>query len=94
MHTLSHCSKGEGVPKHWNAAKQEELKETMGNWLGELAPWDAFVTWTFDRIVTANGAHYVSKYIAKDLAEWDLFGLPTAPQTAFGHKGAKFTFQN
>jgi hypothetical protein len=38
--------------------------------------------------------HYVSKYIAKDLAEWDLFGLPTAPQTAFGHKGAKFTVQN
>lgn len=180
MHTLSHCSKGEGVPKHWNAAKQEELKETMGNWLGELAPWDAFVTWTFGRIVTANGAmfwgkrhlkwlekaaeqpvygfvaaekggngglihlhgllgnvkhmnfycgnrlatgqfgnkcclthawpcgyarvfpynpklgakHYVAKYITKDLAEWELFGLPIAPQTAFGHKGAKFTAQN
>jgi hypothetical protein len=35
--------------------------------------------------------HYVSKYIAKDLAEWELFGLPIAPQTAFGHKGAEFT---
>jgi len=152
--------------KHWNAANQEKVKQEMGNWLGELAPWDAFVTWTFERIVTAHGAmfwakrhlrwlekaaeqpvygfvgaergktgglihlhgllgnvkhmnffcgqrfargqfgnkcclvhawpcgyarvfpynpqlgamHYVSKYSTKDLAEWDLFGLPTAPQ--------------
>src|SRR6202140_1816956 len=33
----------------------------MGNWLGELAPWDAFATWTFDRIVTANGAMFWAK---------------------------------
>jgi hypothetical protein len=154
----------------------DELKEIMGTWLGDLAPWDAFATWTFNRIVTAVGAmfwakhhikwmekaaqqrlygfvaaerggngglihlhalignvkhmqfycgeklspgngsqkcclthawpcgyanvfpydptlgakYYVSKYVTKDLAEWDLFGLPTAPQTAFGHKGAEF----
>jgi hypothetical protein len=160
-----------------NLGTQAQLKESMGTWLGELAPWDAFVTWTFDRIVTANGAmfwakrhltwlekaaeqpvygfvgaerggsgglihlhgllgnvkhmnffcgsryglgqygkkcclvhawpcgyarvfpyspklgarYYVSKYIAKDLAEWDLFGLPTASQTAFSHKGTEFT---
>ena len=168
----------------------------MGNWLGELAPWDAYATWTFSRIVTAHGAmfwakrhiawleqaaaqhvygfvaaehgasgglihlhallgnvkhmqmycgekkpssfgpgnpgvtfkgkksgkewarlhkcclvhawpcgyanvfpynaalgakHYVAKYITKDLAEWELFGFPAVPQTAFGHKGAEFT---
>src|SRR5258708_14959444 len=33
----------------------------MGNWLGDLAPWDAFVTWTFDRIVTAHGAMFWAK---------------------------------
>ncbi len=171
----------------------------MGNWLGDLAPWDAYATWTFNRIVIASGAmfwakrhiewlekaasqhiygfvaaergksgglihlhallgnvkhmqfycgekkpssfgpgnpgvssngknsekkwarlhkcclthawpcgyanvfpydpvrgakHYVSKYITKDLAEWDLFGLPTTSQTAFGHKGAEFTGQS
>ncbi len=170
-----------------NGKQKTEIKETMGAWLGELAPWDAFATWTFSRIVTANGAmhwarrhidwleqaaaqpvygfvaaerggngglihlhalignvkhmqffcgekmpptsapgkaganksarlhkcclthawpcgyarvfpynpalgarHYVSKYVTKDLAEWDLFGLPTAPQTAFAHKGSEF----
>jgi hypothetical protein len=172
---------------------REKVKEEMGNWLGQLAPWDAYATWTFSRIVTAYGAmfwakrhiewlehsaaqnvygfvaaergsngglihlhallgnvkhmqfycgnktpspvattkeakhekrwarklkcclthawpcgyatvfpynpalgakHYVAKYITKDLAEWDLFGLPTAPQMAFGHKGATFTVQN
>ena len=176
MHTLSHCSKGEGVSTRY-AGNRKEVKQEMGNWLGELAPWDAFATWTFDRIVTANGAmfwakrhlqwiekaaeqlvygfvgaergqsgglihlhallgnvkhmhfycgkrfprgmwgqkcclthawpcgialvrpydpqlgakHYVAKYITEDLAEWDLFGLPTSPQSAFGHKGTEFT---
>jgi hypothetical protein len=82
MHTLSHCSKGEGVSKHWNAAKQEELKETMGNWLGELAPWDAFVTWTFDRIVTANGAMFWAKRHLKWLEK-------AAEQPVYGFVGAE-----
>jgi hypothetical protein len=47
----------------------------------------------FLTIQRLGAKHYVSKYIAKDLAEWDLFGLPTAPQTALGHKGATFTVQ-
>ena len=37
---------------------QEELKTAMGSWLGELAPWDVFSTWTFSRIVQVNGAMY------------------------------------
>ena len=163
-----------------STVNRERVKEEMGNWLGQLAPWDAYATWTFSRIVTVNGAmfwadrhiqwlqraaerghngglihlhallgnvkhmnfycgnrnpspaapatearretnfarnlscclthawpcgyatvfpydptlgakHYVSKYVTKDLAEWNLFGLPLSTQTAFGHKGAEFT---
>ena len=178
-HTLSHYLKGEGVPIQ-STEKREELKQEMGAWLGGLAPWDAFATWTFSRIVTAQGAmfwakrhitwiekaaeqpvygfvaaerggsgglihlhallgnvkhmqifcglkkkadawkekcclvhawpcgyarvypynpalgakFYVSKYITKDLAEWQLFGLPIAPQTAFAHKGSEFSQTN
>lgn len=159
---------------------KQELTDSMGTWLGELAPWDAFATWTFSRIVTAHGAmfwakrhiewlqkaaeqpvygfvaaekgkagglihlhallgnvkhmqfycgqkvilpdfkqkcclvhawpcgyarvfpydpalgatHYVAKYIAKDLAEWEIFGLPLATQTAFAHKGSEFVKTN
>ena len=36
----------------------EQLKEAMGDWLGKLAPWDVFSTWTFSRPVTLNGAMY------------------------------------
>jgi len=140
----------------------------MGEWLGDLAPWDVFSTWTFSRPVHVHGAmywarrhlrylekkaqqpvyaflgaetgerggllhvhalvgnvahlkgwcgerlepgkwgrtccmlhswpagiarvfpydpklgaaHYVSKYITKRLAEWELIGFPCAPQKA------------
>lgn len=179
-----------------NLASSVEIKTVMGDWLGDLVPWDAYATWTFSRIVTPQGAmfwakrhiewlekaaeqkvygfvaaergasgglihlhallgnvkhmqiycgekkssslgpenpsvtferkksekkwarlhkcclthawpcgyahvfpynpalgakHYVAKYITKDLAEWDLFGLPLTTQTAFGHKGAELT---
>jgi hypothetical protein len=30
----------------------------MGLWLGNLAPWDVFSTWTFSRPVNVNGAMY------------------------------------
>jgi hypothetical protein len=36
----------------------ERLNETMGDWLGKLAPWDVFSTWTFSRPVTLSGAMY------------------------------------
>jgi len=146
-----------------------EIKNAMGEWLGELAPWDVFSTWTFSRPTSVNGAmywahrhlrwlektaeqpiyafvgaeqgnrgglihlhalvgnvghlkpycgirlpsgkwgqtccmlhawpagiarvlpydpsrgasYYVGKYIAKDLAEWELVGFPPRPQGAF-----------
>jgi hypothetical protein len=28
-------------------SNDEELKSAMGDWLGQLAPWDVFSTWTF-----------------------------------------------
>jgi len=34
------------------------LKEAMGEWLGQLAPWDVFTTWTFSRPVRVEGAMY------------------------------------
>lgn len=141
----------------------------MGTWLGQLAPWDVFATWTFSRPIQEGGAmfwarrhlgwlqkaagqpvyafvgvergatggllhihalvgnvghlkaacpdrlkpgewargccmlhswpcgyarvfpydpdlgarFYVSKYVVKSLAEWDLWGFPAVPQAAF-----------
>ncbi len=148
------------------AGPREGLREAMGTWLGEVALWDVFSTWTFSRPVSVHGAiywarrhllwlevtaqqpiyafagvepgengglhhvhalvgnvghlkpycghrlnpgtwgrnccmlhawpcgiarvlpydpnlgaaHYVSRYITKRLAEWDLFGFPCTPQ--------------
>lgn len=150
----------------------ESLNEAMGAWLGGLAPWDAFTTWTFSRPVSLDGAmywgrhhlrwlekaaaqpiyaflaaergdkgglihlhglvgnvghlqsycgvrrpagawgkkccmlhawpagyarvlpydpgkgaaHYVSKYVSKGLAEWELWGFPAVPQLALPAK--------
>jgi hypothetical protein len=36
----------------------EELKLAMGEWLGQLAPWDVFTTWTFARPVQLGGVMY------------------------------------
>ena len=36
----------------------EALKAAMGEWLGRLAPWDVFSTWTFSRLVHVHGAMY------------------------------------
>lgn len=38
--------------------KQAELCEAMGDWLLDVAEWDWFATLTFNRLVSANGAHY------------------------------------
>ncbi len=163
-----------------NGNQSAEIKDAMGEWLGDLAPWDVFGTWTFDRIVTAAGAmawarkyfawvekvaqqpiygyigaergesgglihlhglmgnvkhlqifcgarlprgvfgntccmvhawrcgisrvmpydpklgakHYVAKYVVKRLAEWELYGFPARPQTAFAHKRSEFVENN
>jgi hypothetical protein len=43
------------------ASRTDILNEIMGSWLGRLAPWDVFATWTFDRIVQVNGALFWAK---------------------------------
>ena len=35
-----------------------EVKDEMGKWLGQLAPWDVFSTWTFSEPVSVNAAMY------------------------------------
>ncbi len=40
---------------------REELKTAMGEWLGGLAPWDVFSTWTFSRPVNVQGAMYMAR---------------------------------
>jgi hypothetical protein len=38
--------------------RADELKDEMGKWLGEIAPWDVFSTWTFSRITQVGGAMF------------------------------------
>lgn len=38
-----------------------ELKEEMGTWLGQLAPWDVFSTYTFSHLVKTGGAMFWAK---------------------------------
>jgi hypothetical protein len=38
-----------------------EVKDAMGEWLDQLAPWDVFSTWTFSRAVSVNGAMYFGR---------------------------------
>jgi hypothetical protein len=50
-----------GPPEAGIASPNDILKEVMGTWLGQLAPWDVFATWTFDRVVQLNGAVFWAK---------------------------------
>lgn len=62
-------SGGEGLeapaaPRRSAATKSSEVKDAMGDWLGELALWDVFATWTFAKPVSAAGAmHMVRRYL-------------------------------
>ena len=40
---------------------RQEINEAMGKWLGDLAPWDVFSTWTFSRPVNVQGAMYMAR---------------------------------
>src|SRR5688572_12795773 len=51
---FSYCLNGRGV----SVMHRAEIKEAMGEWLGGLAPWDVFSTWTFSRPASVNGAMY------------------------------------
>lgn len=42
-------------------ASADELQDEMGKWLGEIAPWDVFSTWTFSRITQVGGATFWAK---------------------------------
>jgi hypothetical protein len=50
-------------------ANGEELKQAMGEWLGQLAPWDVFATWTFSRSVTVDGAMFWARRHLRRLEE-------------------------
>lgn len=49
------------APRRSAATKSPEVIDAMGDWLGELAPWDVFSTWTFAKPVTAAGAMHLAK---------------------------------
>ncbi len=56
----------------------DELKAVMGTWLGELAPWDVFSTWTFSRPVRVHGALYwTRRHLAwlEKVAEQPIYGF-------------------
>jgi hypothetical protein len=51
-----------------------ELQDEMGKWLGQLAPWDVFSTWTFSRITQVGGAMFWARRHLRHLEE--TAGLP------------------
>jgi len=48
-----------GPPESGVASRRDVIKEVMGDWLGKLAPWDFFCTWTFAKPSTVDGAMYM-----------------------------------
>lgn len=50
-----------GPPESGIASRRDVIKEVMGDWLGKLAPWDFFCTWTFSRRVNVDGAMYMGR---------------------------------
>lgn len=56
----------------------ELLKKTMGEWLGTLAPWDVFSTWTFGWPIGEQGAMFWAgrhlKYLEK-MAEQPVYAF-------------------
>jgi hypothetical protein len=54
------------------ASDNDIRRELMGTWLGELAVWTHFCTWTFSRSVTVNAAMHFGKKHLRWLARWDV----------------------
>jgi len=50
-----------GPPESGLASRRDIIKETMGEWLGKLAPWDVFASWTFSKPVNVDGAMYMGR---------------------------------
>lgn len=60
-----------------------EIKAAMGEWLGDLAPWDVFSTWTFSRPVRVAGAmHWARRHVRtlEKRARLPLYGFVAAEQ--------------
>jgi len=60
-----------------------EVKAAMGNWLGDLAPWDVFSTWTFSRPVRVAGAmHWARRHVCtlEKRAALPVYGFVAAEQ--------------
>jgi hypothetical protein len=54
------------------ASDNDVRRELMGSWLGELANYTHFCTWTFSRPVTVAGAMDFGKKHLRFLARWDV----------------------
>ena len=62
-----------------------QLKEAMGECLGQLAPWEVFATWTFSRPVRETGAAYwACRHLASLEDATNGWGL-ARPTAANGH---------
>lgn len=65
----------------------EALKNAMGEWLGQLAPWDVFSTWTFSRITQLGGAMFwARKHLRwlENTAEQPIYAFVGAERGATG----------
>jgi len=54
------------------ASDNDIRRELMGTWLGELAVWTQFCTWTFSRPVTVAAAMHFGRKHLRWLARWDV----------------------
>lgn len=64
-----HVFEAEWVPP---GSDSDIRREVMGSWLGEIAKWTHFATWTFSRSVTADGAMHFGRKHLNWLARWDV----------------------
>ncbi len=60
------------APEAGIASESDIRRELMGSWLGELANYTHFCTWTFSRPVTVAGAMHFGRKHLRWLARWDV----------------------
>ncbi len=59
-----------GEPEAAPASRSDTLKEIMGSWLNQLAPWDIFFTGTWSRPVTLDGVLYGARRYLRQVERW------------------------
>lgn len=59
-------------PEAGIASDNDIRREVMGTWLGQLAVWTHFCTWTFSRPVTVAAAMHFGGTHLRWLARWDV----------------------